>query len=76
MNGDFKALAEELKRHIDVSAESVRSDVRSVAEGVIAVHQRLDDFRSEVNRRFDDTHAVVKSSVAACGSDRDARIQN
>ncbi len=68
MNGDFKALAEELKRHIDVSADAVRADLGAVAEGVLAVREQIEEFRSEVNQRFDDTHAVVKLSYSQLAS--------
>ena len=62
MNDDLQKLLEQVKRHIDVTAEAVRGDVRAVADGVLGVEQKLDDFRSEVNRRFDDTQALVKLS--------------
>ena len=68
MSDDIKALAEELKRHIDVSAEATRAEVRAVAEGVLTVQKQVDAFRSEVERRFDDTHAVVKLSYSQLAS--------
>ena len=37
-----KKTGEEVKRHFDVVAESLRSDIKAVAEGVDVANQRLD----------------------------------
>ena len=34
------------RRHFDVVSESLRDDIRILAEGLVAVHQRIDDLRS------------------------------
>jgi hypothetical protein len=42
--------AEETRRHFDVVAEGLRSDVRVVAEGHVGLVERLDRFQQEVRR--------------------------
>jgi hypothetical protein len=42
--------ADETRRHFDVVAESIRSDVRVVAEGHVGLVERLDRFQQEVRR--------------------------
>ena len=37
---------ERTRRHFDVVSESLRDDIRILAEGLVAVHQRIDDLRS------------------------------
>lgn len=61
----------ETRRHFDVVAGRLKKKVELVAEGVLQVERQLDSFRSEVERRFDDTQAVVKLSYSLL----DARIE-
>jgi hypothetical protein len=42
--------ADETRRHFDVVADSIRSDVRVVAEGHVGLVERLDRFQQEVRR--------------------------
>lgn len=42
----------ENRRHFDVVAEGLRSDIRLVAEGVVMVDEKLDRFRDEVRTQF------------------------
>jgi predicted nucleic acid-binding Zn-ribbon protein len=64
--GKFDRVSEEFRRFdarldaveqrlsaADVSLESLRDDVRQVAEGVMATNERLDRFEASVNARFD-----------------------
>jgi hypothetical protein len=50
---EIAASAEETRRHTGVLIEAVRSDVRAVAEGVMAVDERLERFRAEVHSEFE-----------------------
>lgn len=52
MTEDQEKLLDEIKRHVDVTAESLRGEIRLVAEGVLTVDDKLERFRSEVNTRF------------------------
>jgi chemotaxis protein histidine kinase CheA len=36
---------EEVRRHFDVIAESLRDDIRMIAEGVVSLSARVDTFR-------------------------------
>ncbi len=44
--------ADEIKRHFNVVAESLRSDVRTVADAVAATNERLDRFEARVAEEF------------------------
>ena len=39
---------EQTRRHFDVVAESLHDDIRLLAEGQVALHQRIDDVRIEL----------------------------
>jgi hypothetical protein len=43
---------EEIKCHLDVVAESLRSEIRMVAEGVATNTDRIDQFREETRTQF------------------------
>jgi hypothetical protein len=47
----------EQRRHTEILIESVRSDVRLVAEGVASVSERLDVFQADTARRFEEVQA-------------------
>ena len=40
--------AEEIKRHFNVVAEDLRSEMRTVAEGFIATNERLDHLEARI----------------------------
>jgi hypothetical protein len=71
MPEDLKQFAEEIKRHFDVTAESLRSEIRLVAEGLITLDERMErkfaevsrEFE-EVSREFDEVKAMIKFSHA------------
>ena len=39
---------ERTRRHFDVIAESLRDDIRMLAEGLVALHWRIEDVRTEL----------------------------
>ena len=49
---DIQASAAETRRHFDVVAESLRSDIQLVAEGLTALDEKLERFRNEVRQEF------------------------
>jgi hypothetical protein len=61
---EVRESAIETRRHFDVVAEYLRHDIRGIAEGVIALSERVDrlgvSVRAEMNERFTATHAVVR----------------
>ncbi len=54
----------ETRRHFEVVAEGLRSEIRQVAEGVLSVDEKLGRFRQEVQAEFDEIKAMIKFSYA------------
>ena len=54
MADDLKQFADEIKRHFDVTAESLRSEIRLVAEGFSTLDERMERKFAEVGREFDE----------------------
>ena len=52
---EVRAQQAETRRHFDVVAEGLRSQIQLVAEGVSAVDQRLDRFQRKVEEEFAET---------------------
>ena len=46
------ASAAETRRHFDVVAEALRSDIKTVAEGLGALDEKVERFRGEVHHEF------------------------
>jgi predicted nucleic acid-binding Zn-ribbon protein len=65
---EIREAAVETRRHFDVVAESMRSDVRAVADGVAANSESIErlgrELRAEVDSRFTAVHAVVGVALA------------
>jgi hypothetical protein len=53
---------EEIKRHFGVVAESLRSDIRQIAEGHAVLRQELQGQREEVRDEFKETKALLRLS--------------
>jgi hypothetical protein len=60
---------EETRRHLDVVAEGLRSDMRFLAEGLAMTNETLERFRAEfatfradTGRSFADVHAELRTS--------------
>jgi hypothetical protein len=64
---EMRQTAGETRRHFDVVAESIRSDVRAVAEGVAANTEAIErlgtDLRAEMDSRFTASHAIVRVAL-------------
>ncbi len=54
--------AEEIKRHFNVVAEDLRSEIRAVAEGVAGTSERLDRLESRIEDQFNETRAMIRLS--------------
>jgi hypothetical protein len=48
---------EEIKRHFGVVAESLRSDIRQIAEGHATIRHELQDLRGEFRDEFKEMRA-------------------
>jgi hypothetical protein len=55
---------EEIKRHFGVVAESLRSDIRQIAEGHAVIQHELQSQREEVRDGFKETKALMKLSFS------------
>jgi len=61
--------AEEIKRHFNVVAEGLRSEIRTVAEGFSATNGRLDRIESRMEDGFSEIKAMIRLSfgeLAGC----------
>ena len=54
----------ETRRHFEVVAEGLRSEIRQVAEGVLNVDEKLGRFHQEAQAEFDEIKAMIKFSYA------------
>jgi phage terminase Nu1 subunit (DNA packaging protein) len=52
----------DLKRHFDVVGESLRSDIRTVAEGFVSTNERLDRIESAMSERFGELEGMIRLS--------------
>lgn len=72
---EIRAVAErgeEIKRSLGVLSESLRTDIRTVAEGFILTNERLDRFESRVSEEFGELKAMMRLSF----QDLDRRLQS
>ena len=53
---------EEIKRHFGVVAESLRGDVRQIAEGHAVLRHELQSQRGEIRDEFKETRSLMKLS--------------
>ena len=54
--------AEEITRHFNVVAESLRSEIRTVAEGFVSTNERLDRIETRISERFGELVAMIRLS--------------
>lgn len=54
--------AEEIKRHFNVVAEGLRSEIRTVAEAQIATNERLDRIEARIADEFSEVRAMIRLS--------------
>ena len=55
---------EEIKRHFGVVAESLRGDIRQIAEGHAVIRDELEIQREELRGEFKETRALIKVSFS------------
>ena len=54
--------AEDIKRHFDVVGESLRSDIRTVAEGFVSTNDRLNRFELAMSEKFGELEVMIRLS--------------
>ena len=59
---DAWSWVDDAKRHFEILVEDVRGDVRLVAEGVVAVNERVDRLEIRMDERFEETNALIRLS--------------
>ena len=55
---------EEIKRHFGVVVESVRSDIRQIAEGHATVRHELQEHHEEIRDEFKEMRALMRLSFS------------
>jgi len=55
---------EEIKRHFGVVAESLRSDIRQIAEGHDVIRRELQHQREEVKEEFKEAKSLMRLSFS------------
>ena len=55
---------EEIKHHFGVVAESLRSDIRQIAEGHATIRHELQEHRREVRDEFKEMRALMRLSFS------------
>ena len=55
---------EEIKRHFGIVAESLRSDIRQIAEGHATIRHELQGLRNEFRDEFKEMRALMRLSFS------------
>jgi len=72
MDPEIRSEFEKTRRHFDVVAEGMRSDIRQVAEGVSSLSERVDRLEQNVREEIRETRRDLTRRVFA-GSKVSAR---
>ena len=51
-------------RQLGVTVEALRTQIQTVADGVVTVDEKLERFRQEVREEFDEVKSMIKFSYA------------
>ena len=52
---------EEIKRHVGMTAEALRSDIRKIEEGHATIRHKLHEHRGEIHDKFKEMRALFGS---------------
>ena len=55
---------EEIKRHFGIVAESLRSDIRQIAEGHATIRHELQEHHGEIREEFKEMRALMRLSFS------------
>jgi hypothetical protein len=64
LRAEMRTDGAETRRHFDVVAEGLRSDIRLVAEGVVANTEAIERLRSDIRQEMDERFRVVDLAFA------------
>ena len=64
--------ADEIKRHFSVVAEGLRSEIRTVAEGLVGTNEKIDRLESRITEELNEIKAMIRLSFG----ELDRRIQS
>jgi len=76
VTAQIQLAAEETRRHFDVVAEGMRSDVRLVAEGVSSLAERVDRLEHNLRQEIRETRRDVTALLTALSTDLDRRMRH
>ncbi len=54
--------ADEIKRHFNVVGEGLRSEIRTVAEGLSATNEKIDRLESRISEELSEIKAMIRLS--------------
>src|SRR3990170_248156 len=75
MDPEIRAQFEETRRHFDVVAEGMRSDVRLVAEGVSSLAERVDRVEENLREEIRQTRTDLTALITVSYGDLDRRVR-
>ena len=64
--------ADEIKRHFSVVAEGLRSEIRTVAVGLVETNEKIDRLESRITEELSEIKAMIRLSFG----ELDRRIQS
>ncbi len=67
---------EEIKRHFNVIAESLRSEIRAVAESQAATNERLDHLEAHLEARIVEESSETRAMIRLSFGELDRRIRS
>ncbi|MEA2166546.1 MAG: hypothetical protein QOK37_4673 [Thermoanaerobaculia bacterium] len=65
IHSDIAAIRQEgveTRRHFDIVAETMRKEIRIVAEGVMSIDEKLDRTAAELNGKIEETQTMIEFS--------------
>ena len=71
---DLKAFKEEIVHQFHIISEGLRSDVMQVAEGVVAVSEKLDRSHQELRQEIQETRQEILAAIKFSYAELDRRL--
>ena len=73
---NWRLTTEEIKRHFNVVAESLRSEIRAVAESQAATNERLDHLEAHLEARIVEESSETRAMIRLSFGELDRRIRS
>ena len=70
-------VVEEIKRHFDVVAESLKGEIKLIAEGHVLLNKKIDDLREDVDdfrKENAEEHAILNKRIDGLRKDIEKRV--